>query len=152
MDNVWDAVITKIYYKRKAGGESFDGLACWHKMKDILLKFPQTEYQWRDREDAEELDPIMGLVEKDDTGATILENHCLRQCVRIPRELPCNIMRVFHIAFNIGQFTALKEMNYVTLYKYELAELDDFIEADVIILLNQIIISNPIIVDKLLSL
>lgn len=155
MDNIFISIITKINFKRKAYGNLFDGLAYWHNMRKILEKLPLTEYNWSqliDTTNSSYLNQILDLPEKNELGNIILQNHCLIQLVRIPRKYPCNIMRVMHIAFNIGQFTALQESNYATLVKYELDDIMEYIDPDVAVLLNQIVITHPVIIDELLSI
>jgi hypothetical protein len=151
-ERVFECIITKVNYKRKAGGDTFDGLAYWHRMKAILNKLPATVYEWVIDYSAVDGDRILQLPECDEHNIIILNNHCIRQLIRIPREKPCCIMRVMHIAFNIGQFTALKESNYATLVMYGLEHINSYVDECVLHLLDQIIVKHPSIIDELLSL
>ena len=167
MENIFNAIITKVNYRRKAHGPSFAGLEYWHKMKTILAQLqppagitggtsgtPTDSYPWasRDFEDSEDFKVIMQLPEHDEEGITIVQNHCIMQLVRIPQTTPCTITQVCKIAFNIGQFTALNDYNYARLVELALSEICDYINLDVENLMDQTVNSNPIVIDELLSM
>ena len=155
-------------YRRKSQGPAFDGLAYWHAMKAILARLqppagitggtsdtPADSYPWAPRldvEDAEDFEVIMQLPEHDEEGAIIIQHHCLKQLIRIPRTSACTITKVLQIAFNIGQFTALNDYNYARLVELSLSDISDYVDADVENLMDQTINANPILIDELLSL
>lgn len=168
MENIFNAIITKVNYRRKALGSEFDGLAYWHAMNAVLARLHPPvgitggtsenmtdSYPWAlrlDVEDEEDFEVIMQLPEHDEDGTIIIKNHCLKQLIRIPRTSPCTISNVLQIAFNIGQFTALNDYSYARLVELGLSSICDFIDADVENLMDQTVNANPILINELLSL
>jgi hypothetical protein len=166
MENVFNAIITRVNFRIKSLGESFDGLAYWHKMKEILSKLQrpfgipgglsdgEDAYKWsiRDSEDSDDYEHILQLPEFNEDGSTNVANHSIIQLVRIPRKYPCTITKVFQIAFDIGQFAALNEHHYARLVQYGLDSMSDYIDPDVEILMDQTINCNPMVIDELLSM
>ena len=166
MQNVFDAIITRVNFRRKSSGDAFDGLAYWHRMKEILARLQPPPgitggtasgtdaYRWsiRDMEDSPDYEHIMMLPEFNDDSTTNVANHSIIQLVRIPRKYPCTITKVFQIAFDIGQYAALNEHNYARLVQLKLDALGDYIDPDVEALMDQTINANPILIDELLSL
>ena len=166
MESVFNAIITRVNYRRKAMGESFDGLTYWHTMKAILAKLQapsgitggisngEDAYKWaiRNMEDSEDYDQILKLPEFNDDGSTIVAHHCIIQLVRIPRKYPCTITKLFQIAFDIGQYAALNEHNYARLVQLELDAVFNYVDPDVEALMDQTVIANPGIINELLSI
>ena len=166
MENVFNAIITRVNYSIKASGPAFDGLTYWHQMKAILAELQppmgisggvatgEDAYKWsiRTQEDNEDYDHVLLLPEFNEDGSTNVANHSIIQLVRIPRKYPCTITKVFQIAFDIGQFAALNEHNYARLVQLGLDSMSDYIDPDVENLMDQTINANPIVIDELLSM
>ena len=166
MEAVFNTVITKVNYRRKAVGPEFNGLDYWHRMKTILARLQspagitggiatgETAYTWapREMEDSEDYEHVMQLPEFNEDGSVHVANHSIIQLVRIPRKYPCTITKVMQIAFDIGQFASLGEFNYQRLVQLGLDDITEYITPDVEHLMDQTIIANPIIVDELLSM
>lgn len=130
MERIFNSVINHAYNGRKYD-ESWNGLTEWSNIKNSYNNAPSIK-QWGDQLSTDLIKKftnhiLTNVIEFDDDKKMNEQAHFLIQCVRIPIKNEFTDMRLYQIAYNIGQLKAKNDqLDSTDLTNFYELKLDQF--------------------------
>lgn len=132
--NTFDTIINFAYIGKKYT-PNWEGKKEWDHIKNEIIDNMEEEIKWNPRlhncKIATFRNKVFKNIKEFEHYAIIEHNHFLIQCMRIPIKYEFSYVRLFQIAYNIGQLKASQEkidINYMNqFYQLKLDKIETYI-------------------------